>query len=88
MEWKQYLSWELKAKKPQRKFISAVYERVLECAARERWQTLTALEDDDSDAAKEMAKSKQAALMALWEEYLTYEVIPTLSYIPNLLTTG
>jgi hypothetical protein len=73
------LNWELKAKKPQRKFISAVYEKTLECAARERWKTLSALEDDDSDAAKEIAREKQAALVELWEEYLNYEVSGILS---------
>jgi len=72
------LNWELKAKKPQRKFISAVYEKALECAARERWKTLAALEDDDSDGAKEIANEKQAALVELWEEHLNYEVTDTL----------
>lgn len=73
------MNWELKAKKPQRKFISAVYEKTLECAARERWKTLSALEDDDSDGAKEIAKEKQAELVELWEEYLNYEVTDILS---------
>ena len=43
----------------------AVYEKALECAARERRNTLAALEDDDSDGAKEIANEKQAALVEL-----------------------
>lgn len=73
-EWKQYLNWEMKAKKPQRRFIIGVYERALECAARERWQALSQLATMENEENKERSKATEAVLAELWEEYLTYSV--------------
>lgn len=73
LEWKQYLAWEIGAKKPQRKFIVAVYERLLDCASRERWSALCAVQDSPSDETlSEALKVKAANLRDVWEEYLTY----------------
>jgi hypothetical protein len=74
-EWKQYLAWELKTKKPQRKFILAVYERAIECAARERWIALCEAYDVPNDeAVSEVLKAKDANLKETWEDYLVYAV--------------
>lgn len=71
-EWRQYLDWELKAKKPQMRFISAVYERALECAARERWTYLSQILGDESDTIKHHLQAAEQNLYDLWMEYLVY----------------
>ena len=75
LEWKQYVTWELGTKKPQRKLILAVYERMVECAARERWSALCTAQDNPNDQTLgEALKGKDINLKTTWEEYLTYAV--------------
>ncbi|PVF92511.1 hypothetical protein CPB86DRAFT_769315 [Serendipita vermifera] len=71
-EWKQYLSWELGAKKPQKRLIAAIYERAVDFAARERWNALVSQAKADSQAAKEAVMEKETTLRELWEEYLAF----------------
>jgi squamous cell carcinoma antigen recognized by T-cells 3 len=82
-EWKQYLSWELGAKKPQKRLIMSVYERAVECAARERWNALINAAKTETQAAKEAVTEKETALRELWEEYVMYAV----SIFPFLIHT-
>jgi hypothetical protein len=95
MEWKQYITWELKAKKPQRKFIMAVYERAVECAARERWDALCQARDAPNDEAVGVVlKTKDDNLKEMWEEYLVYAVCiysdsrRTDTYLRRLVVAG
>jgi hypothetical protein len=95
MEWKQYLTWELKTKKPQRKFIMVVYERTVECAARERWDALCQACDAPNDEAVSMVfKTKDGNLKEMWEEYLVYAVCVhsdscwTKTYLCRLVVAG
>jgi len=75
VEWRQYVTWELKAKKPQRKFILAIYERAVECAARERWRALCEAENAPNDSTLgEVVKAKEINLKEIWEEYIVYAV--------------
>ncbi|KAG8755812.1 Splicing factor [Serendipita sp. 396] len=73
-QWKQYLSWEFNAKKPQFKLITAVYEKALECAARERWQALCGAVTEENEATKGALALAEQTLYDLWDEFLSYQL--------------
>lgn len=73
-EWKQYLSWEMKAKKPQRKLILGVFERAVECAARTRWAALSNKQRPKEPKGQAEESDPQKDFTELWEEYLNYAV--------------
>jgi len=66
-DWKAYILWEKKGKKVQSRLMPILYERAIECAARERWAAIWA-EDEARLAAAE------TALRGFWEDYLGFQV--------------
>lgn len=66
-DWRAYILWEKKGKKVQSRLMPILYERAIECAARERWAAIWA-EDETRFAPAE------TALRGFWEEYLGFQV--------------